>query len=117
MGSFVARAPKPKPAGDRLTASVDDEPTKVCPNCGAEIRRAAQLCYCYYSFEPRPQPAPTTRPPARVPSQSTGHLGRIVLFGLLALIVTITLVLVRNELTCGRHNCNVPAQSAAPGGE
>jgi hypothetical protein len=108
-----AHAPRLKPSGHGPTASVGDEPMKICPNCGAEIRWAARLCYCYHSFDPQPQRTPTTGPPARRPSHSTGHLGRIVLYGLLAVIVTITLVIVRNELTCGRRNCTVPTQSAA----
>lgn len=112
-----AHAPRLKPAGHGPTGSADDEPMKICPNCGAEIRRAARLCYCYQSFEPQPQPSPTTAPPVRGQGQPPGHLGRILLLGLLAVIATITLVLVRNELTCGRRNCNLPAQSAAPGRE
>ncbi len=112
-----ARAPRLKPSGHGATLSVGDEPMKICPNCGAKIRRAAQLCYCYHSFDPQPQHTPTTGPPARRPSHSTGHLGRIVLYGILAVIVTITLVIVRNEMTCGRHACNVLAQQAGPGRE
>jgi hypothetical protein len=83
-----ARAPRLKPAGRGPMASVRDEPTKVCPNCEAEIRRSARLCYCNQSFDPQPRDAPTTSAPARRPSHST------------------------NEMTCGRRNCNVPAQSA-----
>lgn len=26
-------------------------PMKTCPKCGAEVRAAARLCFCYYSFE------------------------------------------------------------------
>ncbi len=112
-----ARAPRLKPAGHARSASVGDEPMKICPSCGAEIRQAARLCYCYHSFDPQPLHTPTTGPPARKSRQSTGHLGRIVLYGIVLVIVTITLVLVHNELTCGRRACNVPAQSAVPGGE
>ncbi len=109
-----ARAPRLKPAGHGPTASVGDEPMKVCPSCGAKIRQAARLCYCYHSFDPQPQHTATAGPPARRQSHSTGHLERIVLYGIVLVIVTITLVIVRNELTCGRRACNVPAQSAAP---
>ena len=116
QGVLDARAPRLKPAGHARSASVG-EPMKVCPSCGAEIRRAARLCYCYHSFDPQPLHTPTTGPPARKPSQSTGHLGRIVLYGIVLVVVTITLVLIHNELTCGRRACNVPAQSAAPGRE
>ncbi len=109
-----ARAPRLKPTVHAPSASVGDEPMKICPSCGAEIRRTARLCYCYHSFAPQPGHTPTTGAQAHRPSHRTGgHLGRIVLYGSLAVIVTITLVLVRNELSCGRHACNVPAQSAA----
>ncbi len=109
-----ARAPRLKPPVHGPAPSLGGEPMKVCPNCGAQIRRAAQLCYCYHSFAPQPGHTPTTDTQAHRPSHPTGgHLGRIVLYGILAVIVTITLVLVRNELTCGRHACDVPAQSAA----
>jgi hypothetical protein len=112
-----ARAPRLKHAGQTRSTSVDDAPMKICPSCGAEIRQAARLCYCYHSFDPQPLHTPTSGPPARKPSQSTGHLGRIVLSGIVLVIVTITLVLIHNEITCGRRSCNVPAQSAAPGRE
>jgi hypothetical protein len=115
--SLDARAPRLKPAGHARSASVDDEPMKICPSCGAEIRQAARLCYCNHAFDPQPLHTPMTGPPARKPSQPTGHLGRIVLCGTALVIVTIALVLIRNELTCGRHACNAPAQSAAPGRE
>jgi hypothetical protein len=102
---------------DARPASVDDEPMKICPSCGAEIRQAARLCYCNHAFDPQPLHTPMTGPPARKSSQPTGHLGRIVLYGTALVIVTITLLLIHNELTCGRHACNAPAQSAAPGRE
>jgi hypothetical protein len=112
-----APAPRVKPAGHVPSASVVDEHMKICPSCGAEIRQAARLCYCDHSFDPQPPHTRTTGPPARKPSQSTGHLGHIVLYGIVLVIVTITLVLIHNELTCGQRACNVPAQSAALGRE
>jgi hypothetical protein len=107
-----ARAPRLRPVERPPTTSMGAEPMKVCPNCGAEIRRAARLCYCYHSFDPQPGHTPATGAPARRPSHPTGgHLGRIVLYGTLAVIVTIALVIAGNELTCGRRNCNVQVQS------
>jgi hypothetical protein len=81
---------------------------KICPSCRAEIRQAARVCYCYHSFDPQPLHTPTTGPPPRKPSQSTSHLGRIVLYGIVLVIMTITLVLIHNTAggapaTC-RHN-------------
>ena len=112
-----ARAPKPKAAVQTATPSVGDEPMKTCPNCGAQIRRAARLCYCYHTFDPQPQSTSTTGAPARRPSHSTSRLARIVVCGIVLVMVTIALVIVRNEVTCGRHTCYVPAQSAAPSRE
>lgn len=109
-----ARAPRLRPAEQAPAAQASAEPMKICPNCGAQIRRAARLCYCYQTFDPQPQHPPTTVPPAPGRRHSTGHLGRIVLCGFLLVIATIALLTARNEMTCGRLNCNVSAESAAP---